>query len=675
MSIIAHNLSAMNTSRQWGITDRKKSAIAEKLGSGYQINRAADNAAGLSISEKMRGQIRGLEQASKNIQDGISYVQVADGALNEVHSILQRMRELAVQAANDTNVDADREAIDAEIQQLKEEVDSILEKTEFNTRPVWDIHSDMKKVVDYVKKPAVVVEKWLNGVCPTTLNNTNKYLIAKDFYSICATEEGMQVSWTDYYGRNHLVPEKTVDGKEQYIPWPEPDGPRLPNRPGVKTYLPQTYSVNIADYMSEEDKKIGLDFPISFSITEGASITDIAESLDGVKYSSSYPATATLQTNGSVNGIRVNETYVYYDALLALDSLETDYGGEKISGVDFTRVDDVFLEATSFDNVIEPKFDDMTGDWEITFCNPNYPDVRFAAVSEADSVRYWVDSYEPEHEGIWWRYINGSNGKPYQNSNTHQGIGNSTLEAINYALTNSDGTNMLTDDLDQTGNGHDGLISVTFHIQSDKTMQITNSDGSKNDVGNYIGTFSMYIEVGADDTFGDVVNKMKSLQYLDICFDNANPTSLISTSGVTGKQIDSPLWTATHGINVQVGANMDQGVFVEYDAIRTYSIGLKDTNTLTRSDAGAAISEIDTAIEAVSAQRSYFGAMQNRMEHAHANADNTAENLQSSESRIRDTDMAEGMVEFSKLTILEQASQSMLSHANQVNQGILQLLQ
>lgn len=129
MSIIAHNLSAMNTSRQWGITDRKKSAIAEKLGSGYQINRAADNAAGLSISEKMRGQIRGLEQASKNIQDGISYVQVADGALNEVHSILQRMRELAVQAANDTNVDADREAIDAEIQQLKEEVDSILEKT------------------------------------------------------------------------------------------------------------------------------------------------------------------------------------------------------------------------------------------------------------------------------------------------------------------------------------------------------------------------------------------------------------------------------------------------------------------------------------------------------------------------------------------------------------------
>ena len=135
---INNNLIAMNTHRQLGIANTGASKSMEKLSSGYRINRAGDDAAGLSISEKMRAQIRGLNMASKNAQDGISLIQTAEGALNESHSILQRMRELAVQAANDTNVEIDRGSLQSEIDQLAQELTRIAENTEFNTQKLLD---------------------------------------------------------------------------------------------------------------------------------------------------------------------------------------------------------------------------------------------------------------------------------------------------------------------------------------------------------------------------------------------------------------------------------------------------------------------------------------------------------------------------------------------------------
>lgn len=131
--IVQHNLAAANTNRQLGITRNSLSKSTEKLSSGYKINRAGDDAAGLTISEKMRGQIKGLDQASANAQNGISLIQTAEGALAETQSILQRMRELTVQAANDTNVSADRAAIKEEVTALTNEVTRIASQTEFNT--------------------------------------------------------------------------------------------------------------------------------------------------------------------------------------------------------------------------------------------------------------------------------------------------------------------------------------------------------------------------------------------------------------------------------------------------------------------------------------------------------------------------------------------------------------
>lgn len=136
--VVQHNLTAMNANRQLGVTTGQQAKSSEKLSSGYKINRAADDAAGLSISEKMRSQIRGLNKASDNAQDGISLIQTAEGALNEAHSILQRMNELATQAANDTNTSSDRSAVQDELNALTSEIDRIASTTQFNTQNLLD---------------------------------------------------------------------------------------------------------------------------------------------------------------------------------------------------------------------------------------------------------------------------------------------------------------------------------------------------------------------------------------------------------------------------------------------------------------------------------------------------------------------------------------------------------
>lgn len=144
--VVQHNLTAANTNRQLGITTSGLQKSTEKLSSGYKINRAADDAAGLSISEKMRNQIRGLNKASDNAQDGISLVQTAEGALNEVHSMLQRMSELAVQAANDTNQTVDKNALEAEVTQLQTEIKRVGSTTQFNKMNILDGTFTAKKL-------------------------------------------------------------------------------------------------------------------------------------------------------------------------------------------------------------------------------------------------------------------------------------------------------------------------------------------------------------------------------------------------------------------------------------------------------------------------------------------------------------------------------------------------
>jgi flagellin len=144
--IVQHNMTALNANRQLGVSNSSLAKSTEKLSSGYRINRAGDDAAGLSISEKMRGQIRGLNQASDNAQNGVSLIQTAEGAMNEIHSVLQRMRELTVQAANDTNASKDRTAIADEQKALTDEITRIAKETEFNTKKLLNGDFESTKI-------------------------------------------------------------------------------------------------------------------------------------------------------------------------------------------------------------------------------------------------------------------------------------------------------------------------------------------------------------------------------------------------------------------------------------------------------------------------------------------------------------------------------------------------
>ena len=165
---INNNIMAMNAHRQLGVNQANSSKSMERLSSGMRINRAGDDAAGLAISEKMRGQIRGLKQAQRNAQDGISLIQTAEGALNETHAILQRMRELATQSATDTNTGVDRDEIQKEINQLAEEINRIAETTEFNTQNL--LGGDFKAKFHIGANQGQNVELAINAMDARSLN-------------------------------------------------------------------------------------------------------------------------------------------------------------------------------------------------------------------------------------------------------------------------------------------------------------------------------------------------------------------------------------------------------------------------------------------------------------------------------------------------------------------------
>lgn len=194
---INHNIAALNTYRQLTIGNSNAAKNMEKLSSGLRINRAGDDAAGLAISEKMRGQIRGLEQASRNAQDGISLIQTAEGALNETHSILQRMRELAVQAANDTNTDADRSEIQKEIDQLKAEITRISTDTEFNTKKL--LNGDMGK--QFTATTTNLVVQNLQAIGESLGNGT---------YTLTLTEAGTDTFTVDNSSLNSEIDADTI---------------------------------------------------------------------------------------------------------------------------------------------------------------------------------------------------------------------------------------------------------------------------------------------------------------------------------------------------------------------------------------------------------------------------------------------------------------------------------
>ncbi len=524
--VVQHNMSAMNANRMLSGVSSAQSKSTEKLSSGYRINRAADDAAGLSISEKMRGQIRGLNQASTNAQDGISLIQTAEGALNESHSILQRMRELSVQAANGTETDDDREAVQNEIEQLQSELTRISNTTEFNTMKLLDGSQSGSKVQVSVSKSA----------------------------------------------ESNL---KTVDATAQV------------NKMGAA--------------VAEND---GGDSKLSVTVLDkngNATTTEVTVSYD--------KAAGTFSANGKT--------------LKAV-------GGGANTKASATQVGDALKEAL-----------------EATDFGKNYD-----ITNDAGTLSFTAKEKGSTSDAI----LTSNNGGATTATTKTQNTGTDEYQQIAVGIGVYDGSGNIEDKI--------------FTVNGEKFLYVTDPAKLGDDYKdvNYVKVTGTNAQNADGSDAKTMAALIKSKTGIEAEADKTAKTTLNlkPSSTATGK-----------GIELQIGANEGQTMSFTLDDMSADALGVGggSVNLSTQESAKTATTTIDAAIKKVSKARGQMGAVQNRLEHTINNLDTASENLQTAESRIRDTDMAEEMVNYSKNSILAQAGQSMLAQANQANQGVLTLLQ
>lgn len=732
--VIQHNISASNTNRQLGIITGLQASSTEKLSSGYKINRSADDAAGLSISEKMRKQIRGLDRGAVNIEDGISYAQVADGALNEVHDMLQRINELAVQAANGTNSATDRQYINDEVQALKSEMERVFKTTSFNEKKIWEENIVIdKNVVGQVSvqsttiatphTQALQIDNASFGLLPASTPYQSSSVLSHHFYNssssykILADDNGVNLSWSAFNGTTYKT--KTITWKE---------------------LRDNGFQFNIGDYFENKDSDgneitdpakqlldsngdAKFDFSVALNVTAGATNEQIATAINNTYMTQSLSSSSSFQDEGNTlnpAGFRVVSQSFVYAAAYADSVLAKDKG---TTGYDFENPSDVFIEPVknaSGGNItkIPNKGANLTtarastDGWEFAFqaaglgrltaktARCGYYSYDTSVTPNPSITPYSTSSVtwtgrDANDNGVFWEpdysvYPSYSNPreKHWYASRLDIPKGTGTLGDVMGTLTGTRGLLSKTIVDGATGNkgatDAGGCVYLTFDITSD-TDYTYGTDASGNPLtSNKVGTFTLAFDVSATDTEQSILNKLNTAFNDNTLFD-LNFTNSNKMSGSVSNSRYNPSTMLKNDflpedrildidLNIHSGDETTDKIFLNYECLRLKTIGLSDTNVLTQNSALDAIDEVASALEIISAQRSLFGSYQNRMEHAYNIDKNSSENSQYAESQIRDTDMAEEMVNYSKLNILGQAGQSMLAQANQKNQGILSLL-
>ena len=538
--VVQHNMQAMNANRMLNVTTGQQAKSTEKLSSGYRINRAADDAAGLTISEKMRKQIKGLDQASTNAQDGVSSVQTAEGALTEVHSMLQRMNELAVQASNGTNSEDDRQAIQDEISQLTTEIDRVAETTKFNE--IYLLKGDKSG---------------------TTKTNT-----------VAAHDAGLAGKLSE-----------SVDGKTTFT----------------------------ADALAVGDK-----------VTIAGKEYTLVDSADTADYTDLNGFTAQAGDKLTKDG----ETYTYVDAA------GTTPAGQTAAAAGWFKDSNT---GTGADTVTVAAGDKLTRSGKTT---------TFMGDAAAATIAKTLSEAQAEIKKATANSKVTIDGKEYTVSTK------TDLTLAQPTATADDLANMVSSDSNiKVGTNQYYVVPKG----SEKDSEITIDDAYKM-MAKELETAS---SIGADEkTKASVKN-------------NGDGTFEITQGKVEVKK------SLSFSLHVGADADATNKINVDIDAMSAAGLGIKGINVKDDSGVAAtyAIDAIADAVAKVSSQRSALGAVQNRLEHTIDNLDNVVENTTSAESRIRDTDMAEEMVNYSKNNILAQAGQSMLAQANQSTQGVLSLLQ
>ena len=519
--VVQHNMQAANANRMLSVTTGQQAKSTEKLSSGYRINRAADDAAGLTISEKMRKQIKGLDRASTNAEDGVSSVQTAEGALTEVHSMLQRMNELATQASNGTNSESDRSAIQDEISQLTTEIDRVSETTKFNE--TYLLKGDEN-----------------GGTTQNTINAHDAGLAGK----LTGAGTGTATFTANLKDGSKV----TIAGKE--------------------------YTIDNSAAANAELKLADDTDAVTNYGTKGTKATKATTTID----LSGWKANDTITVGGKTAITQADKNNIA-DALDAIkDQFKDDY--------------DVVVDTTANTITITAKTDGVNA-------NPDgynqFADEAAMKSALADGETIYKGDINTLASADAYKYTPQDESK----------------------ITASKAYKLMAAELEKASNiGTDDDKKATVTNNEDGTFTITEGKAET------AAKLSFSLHVGAD---ADMTNK----------------------------------------INVDIESMSAAGLGIK-------GLNVKDT---TGMSATYAIDAIADAISKVSEQRSSLGAVQNRLEHTISNVDNVVENTTSAESRIRDTDMASEMVNYSKNNILAQAGQSMLAQANQSNQGVLSLLQ
>ncbi|WP_275262389.1 flagellin [Paenibacillus tepidiphilus] len=691
--IINHNIASLNTQRQLSVNTTNQSKNIEKLSSGLRINRAGDDAAGLAISEKMRGQIRGLDQASRNSQDAISMIQTAEGALNETHSILQRMRELAVQSANGTNTDSDRKSIQDEVNQLADEINRIGNTTEFNTQKLINGSKDKTEATAAVKN-ASSIDKIGTGadlleVRNASTSGTGTGLAQGAAVTIHSGTSGKLTSGVAFddtladslaAGSNELTVK--IGNAVRTIVIDDTQTTAAGVAASIQTQLQAAFASGHTNTAADSGTYHGTDADAAaitvssvggkLVITDGGKGADSKISITGGNAASILFAggAADVADNGNAANNKMTINY-------------TKDGGTTITPVNITLGDGTYNDAQALAAEIEAKADAVLG--------ANSGDITFSADAGAGQAIKWTTAAAGKGNGI--TSITGTAGALAGLTEANIELGkakNDTLTVnvdgdaytVSIGATDYSDKDVLANTIQSAintaiaGAGKNNFVEVKTLAVADTDRVRFQVSSSKEGAGSSItftGTelaanlgFNTTAATGAAGADASVnfhigANKDQNLKLAmsDMRADALGITSKSSAAGQT-----QTLQDGVTVADVNYGANaIKNGTTNEY---------VIDVSTI--SAANSAITVINNAIEVVSQERSKLGANQNRLEHTINNLGAASENLTAAESRVRDVDMAKEMSDQTKNSILAQAAQAMLAQANQQPQGVLQLL-
>ena len=691
--VVRTNTMALNAYRQLGLNNNAVAKSLEKLASGYRINRAGDDAAGLAISEKMKAQITGLETASANAQDGISLIQTAEGNLGEVHDMLNRMVELATKSANGTYTSTERQALQDEVNQLLEEIDRISQSANFNGTKLLDgsmgLNADAFEIGGAVSaKPAsegtalaALTFETIHTGSPTTTEVAPKFSVDMADLSIVGkiadatnaadvnatiTIGGKAVkvftpgandttagTWENLTAKKEVAANAGADGDE--IKLTGADIAKAIRDEGYVSVGGDVFKVSGSgtqvnfEYVGKE----GADLPKGSAATAADAYDKAA--VTGTTFSPKgdlvvNPGGNNAGTPAAETGKRVDcPVYKIDDAVVAVSGaragIEATLAAANIQEGATLKIDDQTFTFVSKENA--------TGD-----ANEIVLDY---STSVTDNERLKAATEQLSHKSTANFQI--GRGKDDSTIEIEQKVGNTnvyrTADELKALFTSSKGATAAT------GAG----ISLT--VNEDKIV-----DGNAINVG------------GKTYTFGNGDGQLSKTNAAQNLVNALNKDGFVASLGDDGKTISINAKDAKAsapkiiggGLTLQIGDTADpyNKMTVAVADMSTKGLdldGLKKIGIMTEASASNAIDTIKNAINTVSSTRASMGALQNRLEHTINNLDVAAENLSAANSRIRDTDMAKEMMNYTKMNVLVQSAQAMLAQANQQPQSVLQLLQ